>query len=208
MFFTVERRVEALIEVKRSKFLAVVERAASEEAARAVIATARSANPVARHHCSAFVIGDVPGNLILRTNDDGEPSGTAGGPMLDVLVGREMTNVVAVVTRWFGGVKLGTGGLARAYGDAVTHALENARLLRRERRELLQVQLDYTEVGRVESELRARGIGIVSIDYRSRAVMTVQVEDVDAVIGLLAGLTGGTARPGVVGHTYVESALL
>ena len=107
--------------VLRSRFLAHVARAETEAAARAVIAEARAAHHDARHHCSAFVLGADA--MLRRSNDDGEPSGTAGRPMLDVLGGRGLSDVVVVVTRWFGGTLLGTGGLTRAYGDATAAAL-------------------------------------------------------------------------------------
>ncbi len=95
----------------------------------------------ARHHCTAFVLG--PDGTTMRSNDDGEPSGTAGAPMLEVLRGRGLTDVVAVVTRWFGGTLLGTGGLIRAYGDAVSLALDGASLVRMELREGLVVEVDH-----------------------------------------------------------------
>ena len=105
----------AEVVVKRSRFLCSVARVASEAEARAVVDRARKKHWDAGHHCSAFVIG--PASELQRSSDDGEPSGTAGAPMLEVLRGREVSDVVAVVTRWFGGVLLGAGGLVRAYGD-------------------------------------------------------------------------------------------
>ena len=99
----------------------------------------RSTSRDARHHCTAFVLG--PDGTTTRSNDDGEPSGTAGAPMLEVLRGRGLTDVVAVVTRWFGGTLLGTGGLIRAYGDAVSLALEWRGLVRMELRDGLVVEV-------------------------------------------------------------------
>nr|WP_296778552.1 YigZ family protein [Rhodococcus sp. (in: high G+C Gram-positive bacteria)] len=197
--------MDAEIEIKRSRFLATIARATSENEARTIVAAARSANPGAGHHCSAFVVGDR--REIERASDDGEPSGTAGTPMLEVLRGHELTNVAAVVTRYFGGTKLGTGGLARAYAGAVSEALLSARLLRREPRELLRVELDHGEVGRIESELRTRGIAVVSIEYDAVAVLTVAASDPDEVEGLLASSTSGAARPTRLGTTFLEVAV-
>lgn len=194
--------MHAELEIRKSRFLATVARASTEAHARDIVREARRANAAARHHCSAFVLGDS--NVIERSSDDGEPSGTAGAPMLEVLRGLDLTNVAAVVTRYFGGTKLGTGGLARAYSGAVAEALDGAPLLRRERRELVRVTLELSDIGRIESELRARGVEVVSIDYPARAVMTLAAKEPDTVEGLLAGFTGGQAVPERVGSTYVE----
>ena len=209
MFVTIAGSVAAEAIVKKSRFLALIERAESEDAARRVVASARSAHPGAGHHCSAFLIGDIPGARIERSSDDGEPTGTAGHPMLEVLAGRDLTNVVAVVSRYFGGTKLGTGGLARAYSGAVAQALTDARLVRRERRELVRVELSHADVGRIESELRTRGVGVevVSIEYLARAAVTFSTVNPDLLEGLLASSTAGEARPERLGSQYVDVAL-
>lgn len=199
---TIRDRVSAEVEIKRSRFVAVVDRAETEVQAREIIRGTRSAGPGARHYCSAFILGD--NRQVERSNDDGEPSGTAGAPMLEVLRGRDLTNVVAVVTRYFGGIKLGTGGLARAYADAVGAALGGARLLQREKREILRVEFDLADVGRIESELRHRGIVIVSVEYATRAAVTLAAKDPDSVDGLLASLTAGIAAPERMGSVFVE----
>ena len=206
---TIAGRVECETEIKKSRFVAVVDRAATEAEARAVIAAARKADPAAGHHCSAFIVdssdGDVladPKQRIERSNDDGEPSGTAGTPMLDVLRGHYLTNVVAVVSRYFGGTKLGTGGLARAYSGAVTEALSGATFLTRERREIMTLEVDHAEVGRVESELRGHGVLVMGTSYGICAVLTVAVADADSTVALVASLTAGRVTPVCDGHMY------
>ena len=207
MFVTIAGSVAAEAIVKKSRFLALIERAESEDAARRVVASARSAHPGAGHHCSAFLIGDIAGARIERSSDDGEPTGTAGHPMLEVLAGRDLTNGVAVVILYFGGTKLGTGGLARAYSGAVAQALTDARLVRRERRELVRVELSHADVGRIESELRTRGVEVVSIEYLARAAVTFSTVNPDLLEGLLASSTAGEARPERLGSQYVDVAL-
>ncbi|OZC45975.1 IMPACT family protein [Rhodococcoides fascians] len=207
MFLTVVDRTTAEIEVKKSRFLAVVARADSEDRARAVIAAARQSNSAARHHCSAFVVGDLPGSRIARASDDGEPSGTAGTPILEVLTGRELTNVVAVVSRIYGGTKLGTGGLARAYAGAVVEALATATVRRRVQRRRVRVELDHADVGRIEADLRARGIDIVSVDYLSTAVLTLAAAEYAMIESALAGSTAGSAEPVRLGTDYVDAAV-
>jgi uncharacterized YigZ family protein len=152
-YLTVAGTGEVEIEVKRSRFLCHVERVGSEDGARAVVERVRKQHWDARHHCSAFVLG--PDAAVQRSNDDGEPSGTAGAPMLEVLRGREVSDVVAVVTRWFGGVLLGAGGLVRAYGDAVRVTLDEVGVRRRVLMERYDVVAGHADAGRLESDLRA-----------------------------------------------------
>ena len=201
---TVAREAVAEIEVKRSRFRCRVVRVASEAAARSVVEEERKAHWNARHHCAAFVIG--PGGELQRSSDDGEPAGTAGAPMLEVLLGAEVSDVVAVVTRWFGGVLLGAGGLVRAYGDAVRAGLDEAGVLVRERQQEYAVALDHAEAGRVESALRTRGVAVLGVDYAALATLRVGVPPAEAasLTGWLAELTGGTASPLLLGEQWVD----
>src|SRR4051812_2651564 len=121
-YLTVAREGEHETEAKGSRFLCLLAPAADEAQARQVIAAARAAHPSANHHCWAYVLG--ADGAVQRSSDDGEPGGTAGLPMLQMLTRRGVRCAVAVVTRWFGGTKLGAGGLARAYGGAVGEALD------------------------------------------------------------------------------------
>jgi uncharacterized YigZ family protein len=201
---TVAREAVAEIEVKRSRFRCRVVRVPSEEAARAVVEEERKAHWDARHHCSAFVLG--PRGDVQRSNDDGEPTGTAGAPMLEALRGAGVSDVVAVVTRWFGGVLLGAGGLVRAYGDAVRAGLDEAGVLVRERQQEYAVALDHAEAGRVESALRARDVVVLGVDYATEATLRLGVSPDRAatLAGWLAELTGGTASPRLVGDRWVD----
>lgn len=194
------------IEIKRSRFICWVTRATTEDEAREVVQAARDAYPDARHHCSAFIVHVDGAQPIERSSDDGEPSGTAGKPMLEVLKGSGMLDVVAVVIRYFGGVKLGTGGLVSAYTDAVSAALEQVRRTTREVRELATVDLPHAEAGRIEAELRAAGVDVVDVAYGRAATYTLafapgERERVDA---LLAAATHGGAEAKDAGHRWVE----
>ena len=197
---TVARSAVAETEVKRSRFLCRVERVESEEAARAVVDRARKEHWEARHHCSAFVLG--PHGAVQRSNDDGEPSGTAGAPMLEVLRGREVSDVVAVVTRWFGGTLLGAGGLVRAYGDAVRAGLDAAGVRERVLAALFDVDVSHADAGRLESDLRARGVDVRDATYAERVTLRVAVEPAADLDALLAELTGGTASSRPAGHAW------
>lgn len=149
---TIAEAVEHELVIKKSRFIARIEPVASVEQADAVIAGIRRRYWDARHNCTAMVTGLLGDQA--RSSDDGEPSGTAGVPMLEVLRRRELTDVVAVVTRYFGGVKLGAGGLVRAYSSAVSEALDLARLVRRESLTQATVEVPHADAGRFDNLLR------------------------------------------------------
>ncbi|MGC5584416.1 IMPACT family protein [Ornithinimicrobium sp. W1679] len=190
---TLAAGAEATLEDRRSVFTCWLRRVEDEAQARAVVEEARSTFWDARHHCSAFVLG--PDGATVRSNDDGEPGGTAGAPMLEVLTGSGLTDVVAVVSRWFGGTLLGSGGLVRAYSGAVREALAGARVLARVRVEEVDVVVGHDLAGRLEHDLRSRGVVVPSVGYADRVRLRVRVpvDRAGELPGLLAGLTGGVA---------------
>lgn len=194
------------IEIKRSRFITWIARAESEEEARDVVARARHEFPDARHHCSAFIVhidGAVP---VERSSDDGEPAGTAGKPMLDALRGSGLESAVAVVTRYFGGIKLGAGGLVHAYSESVSQALEAVPRAEKSLRELVGVDLPHADAGRIEADLRTHGIDVVDVAYGAHANYTFAIapggkEEFDA---LLASVTQGSASAREAGTMWVE----
>lgn len=149
---TIAAPVESELVIKKSRFIARVAPIASSVEADAVIADAKKRFWDARHNCSAQVTG-VRGDR-ARSSDDGEPSGTAGVPMLEVLRRRELTDVVAVVTRYFGGIKLGAGGLVRAYSTAVSEALDLATLVDRRMLVQLRIEAPHADAGRFDNLIR------------------------------------------------------
>jgi len=145
---TIASEVRTEQEVSRSRFIATLAPASDLEAVDEVVARVRREFHDARHHCTALVLG--PDGQRQRSNDDGEPAGTAGAPMLSVLRGEELTDVVAVVTRYFGGTLLGAGGLVRAYGGAVSAACTRARRLARRPVQVVRVEVSLADAGRIE----------------------------------------------------------
>ena len=145
----------------------------------------------ATHVCSCYVVGD--NNEITRANDDGEPSGTAGAPMLDVLVKNEIKNVCATVIRYFGGTKLGTGGLVRAYGGGVINALKNATLVERKDALEIRLELDYSLNGKIEYEIEKTNFIVNNFEYTDKIIYTIYVmeEDYDSFQSWIANLTNG-----------------
>ena len=203
-YLTVARGATAEVEDRGSRFLCTLARVADEEEARALVTALRREHPGARHHCSAFVLG--PRGEVERSSDDGEPAGTAGAPMLDVLRGAGLSDVAAVVTRWFGGTLLGAGGLVRAYGDAVRAALAEAGTLRRSLLTELALDLDHADAGRVEGELRSRGATVLEVAHaaRVRLLLAAGPDEVDRVADLVAAVTGGRSTPVVAGERWVD----
>lgn len=201
---TIARDGTAEIEVRRSRFLCTLQRVESEEAARSVVARLRRQHWDARHHCSAFVLG--PDAAVQRSSDDGEPAGTAGAPMLEVLRGHEVSDVVAVVTRWFGGVLLGAGGLVRAYGDSVRAGLDSVGTVGRSLLLEHELVVSHADAGRVENELRARGISVLDTRYAAEVTLRLGVpaEEADVLAPLVAELTAGAGAPVETGSRWVD----
>lgn len=201
---TVRGPAHAEIAVKRSRFLCRVEPVASEEAARAAVEEQRKRHWDARHHCSAFVLG--PAGEVQRSSDDGEPSGTAGAPMLEVLRGREVTDVVAVVTRYFGGVLLGAGGLVRAYSEVVRAGLDVAGVRERRLLDRYVLEVPHLDAGRVEHALRAQGVVVLGVDYAASATLHVAVPaGGDLLDTFLAELSGGALNAEPAGSGWVDA---
>lgn len=194
-------------EVKRSQFLATLARADDEQQARDVIALVKAEFPDARHHCQAFIVDVADAQPIERSSDDGEPAGTAGMPMLEVLRGAGLGNAVAVVTRYFGGTLLGTGGLVRAYSDAVASALTGAPRVRPERRLLWGIDVPAAEAGRVQGALVNRGIDVVDAAWAESVRLTLAVADPDAVLPILHEVTQSEVTPDALGTRIVEVPL-
>jgi uncharacterized YigZ family protein len=201
---TVAGEGSAEIEVDRSRFRCVLARVEDEDGARAVVEAQRREHWNARHHCSAAILG--PAGEVERSSDDGEPSGTAGAPMLDVLRGAGLSDVVAVTTRWFGGVLLGTGGLSRAYADSVRAALDQVTVVDRVLMEECEVTVDLAAVGRLEHELRSRGTQVLGVDYTDVATvrLAVPLRALAIVEEAVEELTGGQAQLGRIGAEWVD----
>ncbi|WP_327069129.1 YigZ family protein [Kitasatospora sp. NBC_01250] len=193
------------IEVKRSRFICHLARVGDEAAAQEFIAGIRKRYWDARHNCTAFVVGAELRRE--RSSDDGEPAGTAGVPMLEVLRRRGVTDTVAVVTRYFGGVLLGAGGLVRAYGGVVSAALDEVGLVERRPVALLEVAADHTRAGRLENELRAAGYAVRELHYEAAGVrieVGVPEPELAGFHAWLAEASGGTATAMPAGCFRIE----
>lgn len=157
------RGSEVLTIEKKSKFISYIEPVNSEEEAAEFIEKIKKENWDASHNCSAVVIGN--NNEFSRCSDDGEPSGTAGKPMLEVLIGEGMHNVAVVVTRYFGGVLLGTGGLVRAYQKSVKEGLKECIVLEKIKGKKIKLQTDYNSVGKIQYIASTMEVNTIASEY-------------------------------------------
>lgn len=185
---------EAEIIEKKSRFIATLKPVESEEEAVAFIEEMKKKYWNARHNCSAFVIGT--NNELTRCSDDGEPSGTAGKPMLEVLLGQEIHNVAVVVTRYFGGVLLGTGGLVRAYQGAVKEGLLASKILDKHEGVKYSISTDYNGIGKIQYILAKADINVLNTEYTDTVVVDVilKLEEENSVVKEIIEGTGGKAE--------------
>ena len=184
---------ESEIVEKKSRFIATVRPVRNEEEALAFLEEMRKQYWDARHNCYAYSVGR--NREYTRCSDDGEPSGTAGRPMLDVILGEDIYNVAVVVTRYFGGVLLGTGGLVRAYSKAVQEGLSESLLIEKKKGISLKITTDYTGIGKIQYIAGERQIPILDSEYTDKVVLKLLVPnpETDAVQKAITEGTNGRA---------------
>lgn len=201
-FLLLTQGAEAEYVEKKSRFIATVKPAASEEEAVAFIEEMKKKYYDARHNCSAFVIGSHA--QITRSSDDGEPSGTAGRPMLEVLLGSGIRNVVAVVTRYFGGTLLGTGGLVRAYSGVLKEALEKCETARQQYGVRFKISADYGTIGKIQYLLANNRIDIENSVYHASVELTAiaPIEEYDRLCKEIVDATSARAEIEEVERLY------
>lgn len=191
--------------VRKSRFICTLERVTTEDEARATIERVRKQYWDASHNCTAWNIG--AGGRLQRSSDDGEPAGTAGIPMLDVLRKRDIVDVVAVVTRYFGGIMLGAGGLVRAYGGAVSDAIAQAGVVERRPLTIVRVSRPYDAAGGFENGLRATEYRLEEVDYGATGATFSLYLEPEAMPGFeawVAAATNGEAVPEPDGVVFAE----
>lgn len=195
---------EDYIVIERSRFIGYAQRVTTEEEATAFIAMIKKKHWDATHNCSAFVIGE--NDQIQRSNDDGEPSGTAGKPILECIKKNGVKDTVVVVTRYFGGIKLGAGGLVRAYTAGTVTALKAAKIVVHTLHQTISVSVDYTWWGKVENELRLGDHRVSSTDFTDKVTAHVLIPEgeQDEFVARMVDLTNGQAQIVLGEKEYVE----
>ncbi|MDN5816065.1 MAG: IMPACT family protein [Yaniella sp.] len=211
--------VKVTLDIRRSEFIGMIRRVDSEDEARAWIDEVRGEHHAATHVVPAFVLG--ADRDVQRSSDDGEPAGTAGMPMIQALTNyravhdgeefSDVSDICAIVVRYFGGVKLGAGGLVRAYSDTAVAALEQTPLIVRKRMLVVTVEAPHADVGRVENELRSAHYEVLGTEYAGRAAtVTVGLDDADNALadfnGHLASMTAGESQGVAIGTQWQDVA--
>ncbi|RLQ93016.1 YigZ family protein [Planomicrobium sp. Y74] len=172
-YMTAGSSANAELLIQKSRFIGYAARAETEQQAIDFINSIKEQHRSANHNCSAYMLGEH--DSIQKANDDGEPSGTAGVPILEVLKKKHLKDTVIVVTRYFGGIKLGSGGLIRAYGKAASEALAAAGIVERRLHSLMKVTIDYTWLGKVENEVRQSVYPLKTIEYTDGVDLYIHV---------------------------------
>lgn len=190
--------------IKHSRFICTVKRTETDEEAVAFIEQIKKEHWKASHNCSAYLIGES--NNIQRASDDGEPSGTAGVPILEVLKKRDLKNITAVVTRYFGGTKLGAGGLIRAYGQVTNETINHIGIVEKQLQQFISLTVPYPMSGKLQNVLKGSPYSIHSIDYTDEVTFDclVPVERVEHFIKESTNWTSGQAEFKTGAKAWIE----
>ncbi|MGP7818551.1 YigZ family protein [Niallia sp. 01092] len=206
-YHTVQGYGEHELIIQKSRFIAHIQRVETEEKAQEFIQEIKKKHKDATHNCSAYLIGEH--DQIQKANDDGEPSGTAGVPMLEVLKKKHLKDTVVVVTRYFGGIKLGAGGLIRAYGKATSEGIAATGVVERKLMRIISTSIDYTFLGKLENELRSSPYQIKEIHYLEAVEIEtfIEIDHIQDFKDWITDLTNGQAIITEKEEVYLETLL-
>lgn len=174
-FKTIKENVTAQIVEKKSKFIANMFYIESMEEADRIIKETKKKYHDARHNCFAYILETGEENLLVKYNDDGEPSGTAGAPMLNIIANEGLSNVLVMVTRYFGGILLGTGGLVRAYSEATKEALKLAEVVEKSIGYVVEIEIEYNDLDKIKYYIKQKNMKIIDSKYTENVILTVEM---------------------------------
>ncbi len=206
-YYTVNSFGSNEIIIQKSRFIGYVKRVETEQEAHDFISEIKKKHYDATHNCSAYLIGEH--DEIQKANDDGEPSGTAGVPMLEVLKKQELKNTAVVVTRYFGGVKLGAGGLIRAYGTTTSEAIKSTGVVKRELMQGFSITIEYPLLGTLENEIRNSDYLIDKINYLEKVelIVYVHIKNINTFLEWIINLTSDQAIIEKTQQKHMETAV-
>lgn len=176
-FKTIDGVIHGQIIEKKSKFIADIFQIQDEKDAQNRIKEIKKKYYDAKHHCFAYISIDEDGKILEKFSDDGEPSGTAGAPMLAILKGKDLCNILVVVTRYFGGILLGTGGLVRAYSDVTNNTLENSKLIQMQKGKVAKIIMSYADVEDVKYYAKINNINIIKEEYLEKVEFLIEISE-------------------------------
>ncbi|KAA8672426.1 YigZ family protein [Clostridium sp. MT-14] len=190
-YFTVKNQAGSRFEEKKSIFIGSVKRVYTEGDARRFINRVKEQNPKASHNVYAYVIGEKMN--IQRYSDDREPQGTAGIPILEVIKKKKLTDIVTVVTRYFGGILLGKGGLAKAYSKSAVLSIDSAKIVERVKGSPIDISINYEDLGKLQHFFEQKSIPIENIEYADKVQLSINciLENVDLLINEIIDVTNG-----------------
>ncbi len=174
-FKTIKENVTAQIVEKKSKFIANMFYIESIEEADRIIKETKKKYHDARHNCFAYILETGEENLLVKYNDDGEPSGTAGAPMLNIIANEGLSNVLVIITRYFGGILLGTGGLVRAYSEATKEALKLAEVVEKSIGYVVEIEIEYNDLDKIKYYIKQKNMKIIDSKYTENVILTVEM---------------------------------
>ena len=208
MFKTIDKNVEAEIVEKKSKFIANVFYVESVQEAEELIKKVKKQHNEARHNCFAFSVFTKEG-IVDRFSDDGEPSGTAGSPMLNIITSKKITNVLVVVTRYFGGILLGTGGLVRAYTGAFQEALEKVTVIEKELGVMAKFVVTYSDLDKLKYYLKQNDIDLVNTEFSENVEVYVDITEIklEELNGRLNDLNFNIISQEIVEEKYIDKKI-
>lgn len=174
-FKTIKENVTAQIVEKKSKFIANMFYIESMEEADSIIKEIKKKYHDARHNCFAYILETGEEGLLVKYNDDGEPSGTAGAPMLNIIANEGLSNVLVIVTRYFGGILLGTGGLVRAYSEAIKEALKLAEIVEKSIGYVVEIEIEYNDLDKIKYYIKQKNMKIIDSKYAENVILTIEM---------------------------------
>lgn len=206
-YYTVKQQGKDEIIIKKSQFIGYIRRVETEKEAQAFIQEIKKKHHDATHNCSCYIIGEH--DQIQKANDDGEPSGTAGVPMLEVLKKQNLKDTAVVVTRYFGGIKLGAGGLIRAYGSTTSQAIKTTGIVKRMLMQGFSITVDYGLLGKLENILHNSDYILESINYLENVefIVYVETEKQETFKEWIVDLTSDQATLALTDEKYLEIAV-
>ncbi|MDY0408927.1 YigZ family protein [Virgibacillus soli] len=207
-YFTVKHSGSDELTIQKSRFIGYVKRVETEDEAQLFIQEIKKKHHDATHNCSAYIIGEH--DQIQKANDDGEPSGTAGVPILEVLKKQHLKDTAVVITRYFGGIKLGAGGLIRAYGSATSKAIETTGIVKRQLMQGFSITVTYPLLGKLENELRNSDHILETIHYMENVefIVYVQIGSESSFTEWITNLTSDQANVKMIDQKYIEIDVL